>query len=295
MMAIPSAINDGSAAPPRLRLDLATCCVASLPFDSSFTHEPETAAWFAAIRAAGFSGLVGCDAALAQRHGFETTAGGRVNLPNEVEPLAAQAAAVGHQAVTLHVGWGFESDAEMDALADAILAASERHHLPIFVETHRATMTQDQWRTLRLLERHPDLAFTGDLSHWYTGQELRYGGAPLGPRLDRIAAVFARIGMLHGRIGTGGCMQVPVDPERDRDQHWFQHYRLMWTRVFRAFRARAVPGDILVVAPELLPAGNGYAREIPGPDGVLREESDRWQQAQVIADLARKWWDESDE
>jgi hypothetical protein len=46
-------------------------------------------------------------------------------------------------ATTLHVGTGFESDVEMDALAGAVLEAAERHGQPVFIETHRATMLQD--------------------------------------------------------------------------------------------------------------------------------------------------------
>ncbi|HAT09542.1 MAG TPA: hypothetical protein DCS97_02875, partial [Planctomycetes bacterium] len=63
-----------------------------------------------------------------------------------------------------------------------------------------------------------------------------------------------------------------------------------WTRAFRAVRANSPADRIVPLAIELLPAGNHYARTFPGPDGVLREESDRWQQALVIKGLAERWW-----
>ncbi len=39
-------------------------------------------------------------------------------------------------------------------------------------------------------------------------------------------------------------------------------------------------------APELLPPELGYARLVPGPGGVLREEGDRWEQALVLTRIA---------
>jgi len=77
---------------------------------------------------------------------------------------------------TLHVAWGIEDDAAVDRLVGDIFNASTKHDLPLYVETHRATITQDMWRTVELTKRHPDLRYNGDFSHWYTGQEMCYGG-----------------------------------------------------------------------------------------------------------------------
>lgn len=61
---------------------------------------------------------------------------------------------------------------EVAALVDAILAASSRHNLPIFLETHRATITQDIWRTVQITKRFPEVWFNGDFSHYHCGQEM---------------------------------------------------------------------------------------------------------------------------
>jgi hypothetical protein len=105
--------------------------------------------------------------------------------------------------------------------------------------------------------------------------------------------VLDRVRCLQLRFGTGGCMQVPVDPVRDADATWLRHWEEILTRVFTTFRRVMPAGSVLPVAPELLPAANGYAREIPGPDGLLREESDRWQQALILTRLASAWWEKS--
>jgi hypothetical protein len=276
----------------KLRTDICAICTASLPSWSSFVPAVDDA-WYMAMQAAGFAGVCGADAAACHRLGLVPTSGGRVDNATDADDLARRIVAQGIEFAAIHVGNGFESDDEADRLVEIVLDASRRHGAMLHVETHRATITQDMQRTLRLVEKFPELTFCGDFSHWYTGQELRYGGKPITPKLDRIQPVFDRVRCLQLRIGTGGCMQVPVDPVRDADAPWLRQWEEILTRVFTTFRRVMPPDSVLPVAPELLPAANGYAREIPGPDGTLREESDRWQQALVLTHLARRWWEKS--
>jgi hypothetical protein len=60
----------------------------------------------------------------------------------------------------------------------------------------------------------------------------------------------------------------------------------------RGFLDRAGPGDILVFAPELLGGTHYYARLFPGPDGEMVEESDRYAQALLYADIARQLFED---
>ena len=71
--------------------------------------------------------------------------------------MAARAAGEGMECVTLHAGWGIEDDAEAFTLIDAILQESTR--LALYVETHRATLFQDMWRTVQFVSRFPELRF----------------------------------------------------------------------------------------------------------------------------------------
>lgn len=181
-----------------------------------------------------------------------------------------------------------------------MVAASDRHGIPLYVETHRATLTQDTWRTVRLVEAHPDLLFNGDFSHWYTGLEMTYGD--FDERLRFLAPVLERTRFLHGRIGDSGCVQIDVgdgDPARHPS---VAHFEAFWTAAFRGFLAAAGPDHHIVFAPELLPPQIGYARTVPAPigptgpapttaDGAARvEEGDRWHQAQVLTGIARRCW-----
>ena len=63
--------------------------------------------------------------------------------------------------------------------------------------------------------------------------------------------------------------------------------------MFAAFRRLAQPGEVLPFAPELLPPSKAYARCFRDAQRHEREESDRWTQALVLADLARRWWAET--
>lgn len=220
------------------------------------------------------------EAAECERLGLGRCGLGRVNLPEEAGELARRLAGEGMECGTLHVGWGMESEAEADALIEAIFEASARHRIPLFVETHRATLFQDIWRTVELVKRHPGLRFNGDFSHWYTGLEMVYGGFET--KLEFIAPVLERVRFLHGRIGNPGCMQVDVGDGSSEGRPFVGHFRALWTASFEGFLRSGEAKTILFV-PELLSPSIYYAREFGG-----REECDRWEQCQVLRRIARE-------
>lgn len=244
-------LNDGSGGEPRLRFDLALGTLAELP-PWSTAPRGSWADIYATIRAAGYEGLQhSAPIRKAFASGLRMSGAGRVLDPGEFDALAARHKAAGMDLTTLHVGTGMESDAELDRFAGALLDATERHGHPLYLELHRATMTQDSRRTLDLVARFPALRFNADLSHWYTGHEMTYGD--LEGKLDLLGPVFARVRFLHGRVGDSCSMQRAVG-RPDGEPDYVRHFRDMWIRCFRAFLLEADPGDVVVFAPELLPA-----------------------------------------
>jgi len=275
-------IHDGSNGLPRLRVDLSLGTLSDLPTDSEGPRGEAPDA-FAAIRAAGFEG-VQASPALAERvrdAGLRLTTSGRIDAPGDARRLAEEALAAGADATTLHIGTGFEDDATADRLIESVIRASEDSGLPLFVETHRATLTQDPHRTIRIAERHPALRFNADLSHYYCGAEMVYGDWEAKLRL--LAPIFERSGFLHGRISSPGCIQVDVGDGSETGRPHVAHFNQLWSLVFSGFLRSATPGSIIVFAPELLPSRIAYARQFEG-----REEGDRWQQALVLSRLARE-------
>ena len=292
---MPRYLNDGSRDAPKLRVYLNLANLEELRPGSLWPGR-EGDESIARLRADGFEGV--------QVTGGEPPAPDvmpfcgldRINTPGEALPIAQRHADRGDQCLTVHVGWGIEDDKEVFCLVEAILSASERTGLPIFIETHRATITQDMWRTVQITKKFPEVLFNGDFSHYYCGQEMVYGGMEM--KMEFMAPIFDRIGFMHGRIASPGHMQVPIDDIESRPAaavgviDYFADFRAIWARAMRGFLDRAGPGDILVFAPELLSGTHYYARLFPGPDGEMVEESDRYAQALLYADIARQLFED---
>ena len=78
-------------------------------------------------------------------------------------------------------------------------------------------MFQDMYRTVRAVERNPEIMINGDFSHWYTGQEMPYGDweqklAFIQPVFDRVGFLFAAspVGVKTRQLGFAlDCVRVP--------------------------------------------------------------------------------------
>lgn len=277
--------NDGTQCAPYLRADFCMGNLAELP-PWSKGPRGDARAILQALKDAGFQGTQGGDVALSRELGLGCTAGGRVNKVGEIKPLAAQWKKAGYECATLHVGWGHESDAEADALVRDIHDASRAEDLPIYVETHRATITQDTWRTVQLVQRNPDLRFNADLSHWYTGLEMKYGN--IDEKWVFLAPVFERVRFFHGRIGNSSHMQMPFD--HPSMEVAIAHFREMWTRCMVGFLSSAKPGDFISFNPEQLHPSINYAPTSRSSRNTWEEGGDRWQDALEMTRIAKECW-----
>jgi len=284
-------VNDGSSLQPRLSVYLNLDNLVDLRADSSWPGL-EGQARYEKLLADGFEGVqLTTDERPPAAVPFGYCGLSRINAPEEADAIAARHAERGDLCLTVHVGWGMEDDDEVFRLVEAVLSASARRHLPIFVETHRATVTQDLWRTVRIAQKFPEIRFNGDFSHYYCGQEMVYGDWQA--KLAFMEPIFARVGFIHGRIASPGCMQVSIDADLNRRPahahgvvDYLAHFKELWTRAMAGFLGAAIPGDILIFAPELLASTHYYARMFPHSSGELIEESDRYAQALLYKDLA---------
>jgi hypothetical protein len=241
-----------------------------------------------AVSAAGYEGLQGGDAGLCSQFGLTLLGSGLLRHPDQANALASGWKKRGAAVLTCIAGFGMESDAELDAYAAAICQASEDHQMSVLLETHRASITQDAWRTVQLSQRFPKLRFNLDLSHWFTGQEMPYGD--LDTRLAFLEPVIAKTSFLHGRVGDRCCMQVPIAEVSDIALSTF---RRVWTKVMSDFfSSRSRAETELWFCPELLGPTYDYARQFRNEDGELQEETDRWQEAQVLVEIAKQCFDE---
>ncbi len=290
-------LNDGSQRAPYLRRDLNIGTLLGLPRGSS-GFKPTLAEQLRLVKDGGHVAVQSWnqwDDILAA--GLRATGMARITRPVEADAVARTHRQAGLDATTLHVGDSFESDAEMDALVGAVLEAAERHGHPFYIETHRATITQDIKRTIDLIGRFPTIRFNADLSHWYTGHELTYGGEFF-KRIEYLQPVFDRVRFMHARIGNTGAIQTALDLEGP----CVMHHRLLWQRCFRGFLDGAAPGDYLSFNAELLPmrVGEGehamwihYAQtqRASASDPLAGEPSDRFADAALLWQMASAEFD----
>lgn len=267
----------------KIRRDICLGSLAGLP-PGSAAHGLGLPDQLALLREAGYEGVVAWEHwGTIHAAGLLPVGMGRVLRAEEALPLARRHADAGLDFTTLHVGTGFESDDSMAILADAVLTAEAVTGHALHIETHRATMTQDIRRTRDLVGLFPELVFTLDFSHWYTGHEMTYGGE-FAERLTWCDPVFARTGSLQLRFGTTGAIQRPLDP---CSAHFADHLAAL-DRCLAVLAAAPDPRETLPVAPELLPARLGEGAEvrpISYADDV--ETSDRFAEALALSVLAQ--------
>jgi hypothetical protein len=286
MATIPNT-HDGGYAAPKLAPYLHLGTIQDLP-DNSKAPRGDCATIAAGLRSSGYEGIQSETELSYRDEGLSVATLGRANTPEEIRSLATGWKNAGWECGTLHVGWGWESDAEIDTLVDAIITIADELGFPLFLETHRATITENPWRTCLLVERNPDIRLNGDFSHWYTGNEFIYGD--IDEKLDRLGPVFERIRFIHARVGNSCCMQVPLDDPGMRTP--LNHFVEMWRRSFRGFLSEASRGDKLIFAPELLPSSINYARRVHVGDGTWEEDSDRWLDARRLVEIAGEVFDQ---
>jgi hypothetical protein len=242
-----------------------------------------------AARAAGYEGVQGADPQRCRALGLVPSTFDIRPKPGGLSKRARKWADQGYSCATLMVGTGMENDDEAACLVEEVLEASTAAQIPLYIETHRATITQDIWRTLQLVSRFPEVRFNGDFSHWYTGHDMPSGDFEA--KLDLLRPVLQRTRYLHGRIAAGGRIQIDVTDGRV-DETSVAHFRALWTGAFAGFLATAqddlIPATDMAIgfAPELLPPDFGYALVTHGEDGAAHELSDRWEQALVLTRIA---------
>lgn len=239
------------------------------------------------------AGIPAADPVLCHELGLGCATAGLVHRPGTIDKDAQRWADRGFEAATLHVGRGHEDDDLAHTLLDEVVTAADRYSFPLYIETHRGTVTQDTWRTVQLTKAHPEIRFNGDFSHWYTGLEMTYGGFE--ERLRFLTPVLERTRFLHGRIGDPGCIQIDVGDGDSATHPSVAHFEAFWTAAFEGFLATASDDEHIVFAPELLPSEIYYARTVPGSNGRPVEEGDRWEQAAVLSAIARRCFESAAE
>jgi sugar phosphate isomerase/epimerase len=210
------------------------------------------------------------------RHGLRLGYGARSGNITGFEGKLKHAVSLGADYANCHVEGPYNTDDEIEALVRDLMALSDDVGLPVFVETHRGTVTENLFRVWELVRRVPDVRFCADLSHFAVGSEFT------AMTEEHLAPVLERVSSFHARVSNGQQIQVDVGdglsgPARD--------FVRLWTIAMAHWKRAAVPGDILPFVSELGPPTYGIV------DAQGRETSDRWQQSLAMRRLGEEAWD----
>ncbi|SEM32234.1 Sugar phosphate isomerase/epimerase [bacterium A37T11] len=102
--------------------------------------------------------------------------------------------------------------------------AELRTGIPIYLETHRNKWTYAAHATLPVLQKHPELSLTLDISHWYCVSE-----SYLEDQAEAVDAAIAHAKHVHARVGHMEGPQV-VDPAFTEYQEALQAHLTVWDR-----------------------------------------------------------------
>ena len=281
-------IRDNSTRPPRPRLVYSWWALIGLPRGRPEWSIEEK---FRRVKGAGFEGIEMAipKAKDEKRHRklfdeAELFPGlvGRPFTVDDFRQLIAQAKRLRAEYLVVQAGHAFMSDDEAVELLRAGFEIAAGEGLPMMLETHRGTLTQNLFRTYVLLDRLPDLRLTADFSHYIVGGEM--ARLPAVEQIMRLRPLFDRVDSMHARISNGEQVQVDVGAG---DGLLVKTWVDIWTETLRHWRRQAQPGKWFPLTSELGPPSYSIV-DLRG-----REISDRWKQSLVVKRLLEKAWAKS--
>ncbi|WP_246862836.1 sugar phosphate isomerase/epimerase family protein [Paenibacillus cellulosilyticus] len=223
--------------------------------------------------------------ALLEQYGLALSVNVYPTSLDDMKAALDRAAAYGSiKAVNVQVMTPFVIGEAAVTLLSGIASLADEYKLPINIETHRGTITQDLIRTAEYVERIPNLRLTADLSHYVLAGEML--NVP-----EQAEAYFqlllSRADCIHARLSNGE--QIQVDIGTDGSHPMLDRYGQWWKDGMRSWRQSHPEGGSLLFIPELGPPP--YAITIDEPSSRKREISDRWEQSLTLMRYARSLWD----
>jgi hypothetical protein len=172
---------------------------------------------------------------------------------SELDNQLREAEALKPQRITVIAGSDSWSDDTQDHFLETVLDRLEPCSCPVSLETHRSRSLFNPWRIADLLERHPRLRLTADISHWCAVSERI-----MTPELEPIAAIADRVDHIHARVGhaQGPSVGHPFAPEWAAE---LEAHRRCWQLFVKQQRARGQ--GVTTITPEFGP--DGYLPRLP--------------------------------
>jgi hypothetical protein len=173
--------------------------------------------------------------------------------------------------------------ADMVPVIEGWLRVAEQESMPIQFETHRNCITNDLFTTVQLLDAVPEMRLAADLSHYVVDREMPCPPPP--PLQSLVTKILDRSDSFQGRVAARGQIQVAL--EFPQNAKWVAQFREWWRQGFAGWIGRHRGEESAMV----------FLCELGPPDYAItdargRELSDRWAEAQLLAQWAREIWSE---
>ncbi|RTE08919.1 sugar phosphate isomerase/epimerase family protein [Paenibacillus whitsoniae] len=170
-----------------------------------------------------------------------------------------------------------------ERLISEINALSKEAGIPVYIETHRGTITQDLIRTVRYAEHIEDLRLTIDFSHYVVAGEMHTVSEEAETHLQKL---LTRTSSIHARVSNGE--QIQVDVGECGEHPMMRHFERWWRSGMTNWLNHNNLDRPFPFICELGPPP--YAITIDEYGDRRREIGDRWSQSLVFAHIARSIW-----
>ncbi|SFF07384.1 hypothetical protein SAMN04487969_11326 [Paenibacillus algorifonticola] len=178
----------------------------------------------------------------------------------------------------------FVTGIDVESLLGAIKELSRQAGIPVYVETHRGTITQDLIRTARYVRNLGQLDLTIDFSHYVLAGEMR----SIHPEAEELLQqLLVHTSSIHARVSNGE--QIQIGWEHEEAKAMLPHFERWWRKGMEQWLLRSQPGDSFPFVCELGPPP--YAMTRHTGEGTTAELSDRWRESLLYAERARRLWD----
>ncbi|QMV41167.1 sugar phosphate isomerase/epimerase family protein [Cohnella cholangitidis] len=170
-----------------------------------------------------------------------------------------------------------------EKLIAEMTALSRDAGIPIYIETHRGTITQDLLRTVHYVERIDDLRLSIDFSHYVLAGEMLNVTEEAEALLQKL---LTRTSSIHARVSNGEQIQVDVGV---RGEHpMMRHFERWWKSGMTHWLNDVEHDKPFPFICELGPPP--YAITLDEYGKRQRELGDRWTQSLLFAETARAIW-----
>jgi sugar phosphate isomerase/epimerase len=278
-MGFRNVISDGSTNPPHLRTQINLSSMCRLPGEGD---EWTLAQRLDQVVSAGFQGIAAqiqtpleADelAALLQERNLPLGLCAIAADADDLLPQIDLAHRTRAQYLSVRVPGSLRASPDIAEILKDMYDLSNDSGLPLLIQTHRGSVTQDLRRTIKVLNRYKKLRLSADFSQYALAADLT--GPWTQDIMDAFEQISNRAAAFEGRISYGNQIQDDIAAGKGE---FAQQYKKLWQIAFSGWLERSTPGDILPFTVNL------------GPHDADPDTFDRWAQSQTIRRLADEAW-----